>query len=153
MVSWWNDIQWHASMWIIKLNIERKFCTVTPHHLNPVPQIVGIYAAVYSGSRALKGPLHTFSSLHRSYLRIPKLHSYSWTSVDRLMEYSLQFCGLHDIWFSYVQLCCLGRFSRSYSFVFLLFIVLWRTVVICLQFVSFKWRQTCQKPLLYKSST
>ena len=56
MVSWWNDIQCHASMWIIRLNIKRIFCTVAPHYLNPIPQIVGIYAAVYSGSRALKGP-------------------------------------------------------------------------------------------------
>jgi len=43
-------------MWIIKLNIKRKLCTATPYHLNPVLQIVGIYAAVHSGSRALKVP-------------------------------------------------------------------------------------------------
>jgi len=58
MVSWWNDIQYRASVWRIKLNIKRKFYTVTPHHLNPVPQTIDIYAAVYSGSRALRPGTH-----------------------------------------------------------------------------------------------
>jgi len=66
-----------VTMWIIKFNIRGKFYLMTPHHLNPVPQTEGIYAAVYSGSRALKVALHTLRSLHRTYLRIPKLHSYN----------------------------------------------------------------------------